>query len=127
MSLPKINRTKKETAANAEPPLERAYRLLQPLIVPSLALVPEPEFTTRTFVMYLRATEPGETAYTDAVSGWKDNLTLGRQTVHGQILPDLLKKADATWVGYSYDPADEDGLSVPSRWLKPGYKYQDDE
>ncbi len=109
-------------------PWEKAYLLLQPLIPLTLALLPEPEFTTRQFVLYLRATEPGELAYTQAVSGWKDNLTLGRQTVHGQVLPQLLKEeGKATWVGYSYDPAEEDGLSVPSRWLKPGYSYSGDE
>jgi hypothetical protein len=30
-------------------------------------------------------------------------------------------------VGYVYnDPEEEDGLSVPSRWLKPGYTYPED-
>lgn len=134
MSLPKINRTglpaaKEAPEKNQEPAslFERAYQLLQPLIVPSLALVPEAEFSTRTFVTYLRASNPGEDAYTEAVSGWQDNFTLGRQTIHGQILPQLLKEAGATWVSYSYNPADDDGLSVPSLWLKPGYKYQDED
>ena len=108
-------------------PWETAYNLLRPLITPSLALVPDPEFTTRQFIIYLRATELGEEAYTSAVSQWKDNFTLGRQTIHGQIVPQLLQhEGDATWVGYVHnDPAEEDGLSVPSRWLKSGYKYED--
>ena len=109
----------------APTPWEAAYELLKPLIKPTLALVPEPEFTTRQFVIYLRATEPGEEAYTRAVSHWKDNFNLGRQTIHGQVVPQLLREeAAATWGGYVYnDPAEEDGLSVPSRWLKPGYAY----
>lgn len=121
---PLINRKTKEP----ETPWEKAFLLLRPLIVPSLALLPEPEFTTRQFIIYLRATEPGELAYTLAVSGWKDNYTVGRQTIHGQIIPQLLREeARATWVGYVYnEPEEEDGLSVPSRWLKPGYKYPDD-
>jgi len=98
---PLINRKSKEPAD----PWERAYLLLQPFIVPTLALLPEPEFTTRQFVMYLRATAPGEETYTQAVSGWKDNMTLGRQTVHGQIIPQLLREeGKATWAGYVYDP-----------------------
>jgi hypothetical protein len=121
---PLINRVKREP----ETPWEQAYKLLQPLIVPSLALVPNPEFTTREFIMYLRASNPGEDAYTQAVSAWKDNFTLGRQTIHGQIVPQLLREvAHATWVGFVQDPAEEDGLHVPSRWLKPGYRYDDNE
>src|SRR4051794_33860450 len=121
MPKPTIARRGKEPPQ----PWGRAFDLLRPLIVPTLALLPEPEFTTRQFVMYLRATEPGEDAYTLAVSGWKDNLTVGRQTIHGQIIPQLLREeGQATWVGYVYnDPEEDDGLSVPSRWLKPGYKY----
>ncbi len=124
MTKPLINRTAKEPLS----PWERAYNLLRPLIVPTLALLPDPEFTTRQFAIYLRATEPGEEAYTQAVSGWKDNLNLGRQTIHGQIIPQLLRdEGQASWAGYVYnDPAEEDGLSVPSRWLKPGYSYPED-
>lgn len=121
MPNPIINHKPKEPAD----PWERAYLLLQPLIIPTMALLPEPEFTTRQFVMYLRATEPGEEAYTQAVSGWKDNLTLGRQTVHGQIVPQLLREGQATWAGYVYDLEEDDGLSVPARWLKPGYSIDD--
>ena len=122
MAKPLITRKEKE-----KNPIEQATDLLRPLIVPSLALVPEPEFTTRQFVMYLRATTPGEAAYSQAISNWKDNFTLGRQIVHGQIVPQLLRdEAGASWVGYVYNQPDEDdGLSVPSRWLKPGYKYAD--
>lgn len=123
MPKPLINRKPKET----RPPSAAAYDLLRPLVALTIALLPEAEFTTRQFVMYLRATDPGEDAYTQAVSLWKDNFTLGRQTIHGQIVPQLLREeAKATWVGYVYnDPAEEDGLSVPSRWLKPGYKYEE--
>ena len=123
MSKPIINHSAKEPVD----PWERAYGLLQPLIKPTLLLLPEPEFTTRQFIMYLRATNPGEDAYTLAVSGWKDNLTLGRQTVHGQVIPQLLREeGQATWAGYVYgQPEEEDGLSVPSRWLKPGYSYEE--
>jgi hypothetical protein len=122
MQKPLINRISKEPTD----PWERAYQMLQPLIVPTMALLPEPEFTTRQFVTYLRATDPGEEAYTQAVSGWKDNLNLGRQTVHGQIIPQLLRdEGKATWAGYVYDPQEEDGLSVPARWLKPGYTYDE--
>lgn len=123
MPKPFINRKPKETRS----PQEVAYDLLRPLVALTIALLPEPEFTTRQFVMHMRATNPGEDAYTQAVSLWKDNFTLGRQTIHGQIVPQLLREeAHATWVGYVYnDPAEEDGLSVPSRWLKPGYKYED--
>lgn len=105
----------------SEDPQEQAVRLLTPLIIPTLALLPQSEFTTRQFVMYLRATEPGEEAYQFAVSGWPDNLTLGRQTIHGHIIPQLLQKVGrAEWLGYVYgDPQEEDGLSVPSRWLRP--------
>ncbi len=122
MTKPVINRLEPLT------PWEAAYNLLQPLMVPSLALLPDPEFTTRQFIMYLRATEPGEEAYTRAVSLWKDNFTLGRQTIHGQIVPQLLREvAGASWAGYIYNqPEEEDGLSVPSRWLKPGYHYPED-
>ncbi len=124
MSRPVIARKAKEPTE----PWARAYHLLRPLVAPTLALLPAPEFTTRQFVLYLRATNPGEEAYTQAVSGWKDNLTLGRQTVHGQVVPQLLRdEAGATWAGYVYnEPEEEDGLHVPSRWLKPGYKYPED-
>jgi hypothetical protein len=122
MPKPLINRKPKET----RPAQEVAFDLLRPLVPLTLALLPEPEFTTRQFVMYLRATGPGEDAYTQAVSLWKDNLALGRQVVHGQIVPRLLREeAKATWAGYVYgDPAEDDGLSVPARWLKPGYSYE---
>ena len=122
MPKPLINRKPKET----RPAPEVAFDLLRPLVALTLALLPEPEFTTRQFVMYLRATDPGEDAYTQAVSLWKDNFSLGRQVIHGQVVPRLLREeAKATWVGYIYnEPAEEDGLSVPSRWLKPGYSYE---
>ncbi|HEX2914249.1 MAG TPA: hypothetical protein VH186_25850 [Chloroflexia bacterium] len=124
MAKPLINRKPKDPAQLWDYALE----LLRPLIIPTLALLPNPEFTTREFIMYLRATNPGEDAYTQAVSAWKDNLTLGRQTVHGQIIPQLLREeAKASWAGYVYnDQNEEDGLSVPSRWLKPGYTYSED-
>lgn len=124
MAKPLINRKPKEV----QNPQEIAYELLRPLVSLTLALLPEPEFTTRQFIMYLRATDPGEDAYTQAVSLWKDNFTLGRQTIHGHVVPQLLRQeAKASWAGYLYnDPSEEDGLSVPSRWLKPGYAYPDD-
>lgn len=123
MPKPFINRKPTELKT----PQATAYDLLRPLVSLTLALLPEPEFTTRQFVMYLRATDPGEDAYTQAVSLWKDNFTLGRQTIHGQVIPQLLREeARASWVGYVYnDPAEDDGLSVPSRWLKPGYTYEE--
>jgi len=104
-----------------EDPQERAVRLLQPQIEPTLARLPHDEFTLRQFVMYLRATEAGEEAYQYAVSGWPTNLTVGRQTIHGQIIPQLLRLVGrAEWLGYVYsDPAEEDGLAVPTRWSRP--------
>jgi hypothetical protein len=115
MPNPIINRR-----PNAENPREHAYELLEPFIVPTLALIPGEKFTTRQFIMYLRAYDQGEDAYQFAVSGWKDNLTLGRQTVHGQIVPQLLRNKGVEWLGYVYDaPEEEDGLSVPSLWAKP--------
>ncbi|MDB5082388.1 MAG: hypothetical protein JWP00_4312 [Chloroflexi bacterium] len=124
MPKPVITRKPKE----GKPSQEAAYDLLRPLVKLTLALLPEPEFTTRQFIIYMRATNPGEDAYTQAVSLWKDNFTLGRQTIHGQVVPQLLREEGAaTWVGYVYnDPEEEDGLSVPSRWLKPGYTYPED-
>jgi hypothetical protein len=123
MPKPLINRKPKEI----QNPQEAAYALLRPLVSLTLALLPEPEFTTRQFIMYLRATDPGENAYTQAVSLWKDNFNLGRQTIHGLVVPQLLRQeAKATWAGYVYnDPDEQDGLSVPSRWLKPGYTYEE--
>ncbi len=123
MPKPLINRKPKELKT----PQASAYDLLCPLVTLTLALLPEPEFTTRQFVMYLRATDPGEDAYTQAVSLWKDSFTIGRQTIHGQVIPQLLREeAKASWVGYVYnDPVEEDGLCVPSRWLKPGYSYDE--
>ena len=79
----------------AEDPQERAIRLLQPQIVPALARLPDDEFTLRQFIMYLRATEAGEEAYQYAVSGWPANLTLGRQTIHGQIMPSIVANCRA--------------------------------
>lgn len=116
MPNPIINRK----VSDSKTPWEQAYQLLQPLIIPTLMLIPGEDFTSRQFAIYLRATEPGEDAYQMAVSGWKDNLTLGRQTVHGQILPQLLRECGkAEWGGYIYDdPEEDDGLSVPSFWIK---------
>jgi hypothetical protein len=116
MPDPIINRS----PARSKNPWERAYQLLQPLIIPTLMLIPGEEFTSRQFVTYLRATNPGEEAYQLAVSGWPDNLLQGRQTVHGQILPQLLRESGKVeWAGYVYDdPEQDDGLSVPSYWLK---------
>ena len=102
-----------------EDPVERALRILQPQILPALARLPEDEFTLRQFVIYLRATEKGEDAYQLAVSSWPNNLLLGRQTVHGQLIPQLLRSVGkAEWLGYVYDQNEEDGLSVPTRWLR---------
>ncbi len=117
MPNPIINR---KPVKENENPSERAYKLLQPLIIPTLMLTPGEEFTSRQFVTYLRATDPGEDAYQMAVSGWKENLLLGRQTVHGQILPQLLRESGKVdWAGYVYDdPEADDGLSVPSFWIK---------
>ncbi len=99
---------------------EQAYKILQPLIVPTLMLLPGEEFTSRQFVTYLRATTPGEDAYQRAVSCWKENLLQGRQTIHGQILPQLLRESKKVeWAGYVYgEPEEDDGLSVPSYWAK---------
>ncbi len=124
MAPPIINRKPKEPTSL----FLQAYEILRPLIVPTLGLLPEPEFTTRQFIVYLRATTPGEEAYTGAVSLWKDNLNLGRQTIHGQIIPQLLREEGrATFAGFvHHSPEEEDGLSVPTRWLKSGYTYPED-
>ncbi len=82
MPPPVINR-KPSASSN---PWEQAYKILRPLIIPTLGLIPAEVFTSRQFVTYLRATNPGEEAYQLAVSGWKENLLQGRQNVHGQIL-----------------------------------------
>jgi hypothetical protein len=121
MAKPTINRV-----PSSEDPRERAYRLLEPFVLPTLSLIPGEEFSTRQFVTYLRAYDKGEDAYQFAVSGWKDNLTLGRQTLHGQILPQLLRNAGVEWLGYIYgNPEEEDGLSVPSLWQKPSSRGQE--
>jgi hypothetical protein len=105
-----------------EDPLERAARLLQPQILPALMRLQQDEFTTREFIMYLRATEAGEEAYQYAVSSWSANLTLGRQIVHSQLIPALLRSVSGVeWLGYSYDTSEEDGLAVPSRWQRPAF------
>lgn len=103
-----------------EDPNQRAIRFLQPQILPALARLPQDEFTTRQFIMYLRATNAGEEAYQQAVSSWPQNITLGRQIVHGQLVPQLLRATGVEWLGYVYnDPEEEDGLAVPARWLRP--------
>jgi hypothetical protein len=115
MPNPIINRR-----SSTEDPREKAHSLLEPFILPTLSLIPGEEFTTRQFILYLRAYDQGEDAYQFAVSGWKDNLILGRQTVHGQIVPQLLRSKGVVWLGYVYgEPEEEDGLSVPSLWQKP--------
>lgn len=99
--------------------MSRAMELLQPAVQRALARCPA-EFTTRQLIQTLLEEPEGQAAYRAAVALWDDfPAPFGQRTVHGLIVPRLLRASgQVRWAGYIHDPAEDDGLAVPSRWHK---------
>jgi hypothetical protein len=100
--------------------MSQALALLAPHVIALIDDWARPEFTTKQFIENLLTEESAQAAYLQAVSLWPDYPpNFGQKTVHGLIIPRLLRATGkAQWAGYVHDPAEDDGLGVPAKWRK---------
>jgi hypothetical protein len=104
---------------------DEALQAIAPAVAFTLKRAPAGfRFTTTQFVRALREQPEGDQAYQRALSVIQANQSWGSlagQVLHGQIIPDLLRSSgQVRFAGFAHDapPGDDDGLSVPSWWLK---------
>ncbi len=100
--------------------MSQALALLAPHVIALLDQWLRPEFTTKQFIESLLTDEAAQAAYLLAVGLWPDfPPNFGQKTVHGLIIPRLLRATGkAQWAGYVHDATQDDGLGVPAKWRR---------
>jgi hypothetical protein len=100
--------------------MSQALALLAPYVIALIDDWARPEFTTKQFIDNLLMEPEAQAAYLQAVSLWPDfPPNFGQKTVHGLVIPRLLRATGkAQWAGYIHGAAEDDGLGVPAKWRK---------
>ena len=99
----------------------QAAELLEPLIHAILLRAGRERFSTKRVIDALRSRPEGEQAYQsalDSVSQSQHGSDMARHIVHGQVIPDILRRSLLVrFAGFIHGrPDEDDGYAVPSWW-----------
>ena len=101
----------------------QANAILEGPVEAAIAQMTEDRFSTRRIIAELRATLDGEAAYQAALQTLAPDPGsehMGLLVLHGQVVPGILRRSKLVRFGgfIHGNPAEDDGLAVPSLWIK---------